>query len=242
MTDLPPLPPTPEDEDAALAAEYVLRLLDPVEEAACAARADREPAFAALVAAWQADFAALDAGFVPVVPPAALRGRIEAALFGRPPSILARLWDSAGFWRAATALALVGLVAVTALGPRVGLLAPPSLEAPRLVSAVQPVGSDVSLLALYEPGAATLEFSRVAGTVQPGRDLQLWLVTPGEPAPASLGLVPASGRFSAPLAPELVARLARGGGEIHVSDEPAGGSPTGLPTGALLASGEIREI
>ena len=43
----------PEDPDGALAAEYVLRLLDPAEEAACAARVAREPAFAAEVGRWQ---------------------------------------------------------------------------------------------------------------------------------------------------------------------------------------------
>ena len=41
-----------EPDDAALAAEYVLRLLDPTEEAACAARAAQDRAFAAEVARW----------------------------------------------------------------------------------------------------------------------------------------------------------------------------------------------
>ena len=53
MTDATDLPDLPDDPDAALAGEYVLRLLAPEEAAACAAREARDPAFAALVAAWR---------------------------------------------------------------------------------------------------------------------------------------------------------------------------------------------
>ncbi len=79
--DLPP-----DRRDSALAAEYVLRLLGPAEDAACVAREYSDPAFAAEVARWQAEFSALDGRFAPVRPPAALRGRIEARLFGARPS------------------------------------------------------------------------------------------------------------------------------------------------------------
>ena len=75
MSDPTILPDLPDDPDAALAAEYVLRLLDAEEEAACAARVARDTAFAAEVARWQTAFAGLDAGFAPVTPPAGLRRR-----------------------------------------------------------------------------------------------------------------------------------------------------------------------
>lgn len=65
----------------------------------------------------------------------------------------------------------------------------------------------------------------------PGRDLELWLLPEGE-QPISLGLLPRSGtaerRLPADeLPPGEPAKLA-------VSVEPAGGSPTGLPTGSVI--------
>ena len=84
-----PLPDDlPDDPDAALAAEFVLRLLDPAEEAACRARADRDPAFAAEVARWQNDFSDLDGAFAPATPPARLHARVETEISAGPPAAL----------------------------------------------------------------------------------------------------------------------------------------------------------
>jgi len=100
MTDATDLPDLPDDPDAALAGEYVLRLLAPEEAAVCEAREARDPAFAALVAAWRRDLEPLDAAYAETAPPAALERRITERLFGAPPAPLARLWASAGLWRA----------------------------------------------------------------------------------------------------------------------------------------------
>ena len=226
----------PEDGAAVLAAEYVLRLLDPAAEAACAAREARDPLFAAEVDRWRQDFAGLDAAFMPVPPPAALRARVEAALFGAPPSALARLWGSVGLWRAVAAAATVAAIGFAVVRPPVAPEPRPSL-----VAAVQPVAGEVSLVALHAPGSESIEFRRLGGAAASGRSLELWILPMGETVPASLGLVPAGERFTATIPPAFAARVGEGTA-ILVSDEPAGGSPTGLPTGPVVAQGAITAL
>jgi anti-sigma-K factor RskA len=232
-------PDLPDDPDAALAAEYVLRLLDPAEEAACAARIARDPAFEAEVERWQQQFAGLDAAFAPVAPPARLRADVEARLFGRPPSLAARLWRSAALWRGVAAAAVLAAAVF-------GYLARPVPDAgvpvaPELVATVAPAVGDVQLVALLDREAGLLRFTRLAGDPAPGRSLELWILPEGESVPASLGLVPAEPRFAVPIPAGVAPRVGQGT-LILVSDEIEGGSPTGLPQGSVLASGAIAEL
>jgi anti-sigma-K factor RskA len=70
-------------------------------------------------------------------------------------------------------------------------------------------------------------------TLEAGRALELWAV-PAEGAPRSLGLV------SAERGASLVrAGLLQGVAAFAVSLEPAGGSPTGAPTGPILSVGKL---
>ena len=230
------LPDLPDDPDAAVAAEYVLRLLDPGEEAACAVRAAREPAFAAEVARWEAVFAGLDSEFAAVAPPVGLRGRVEGAVFGAPPSLAERIWRSAALWRGVAAAAVAAAVAIGVFG------LPGQRQAlPELVATVAPTVGDVQLVALLDREAGVLRFTRVAGNAPPGQSLELWLLPEGETVPASLGVVPAEVRFAVSLPAALAGRVAPGTA-ILVSQEAEGGSPTGLPQGPVLASGAISEL
>ena len=226
----------PEEPDVGLAAEYVLRLLDPAEEAACAARVQRDRGFAAEVEAWQARLSGLDDAYVAVAPPAGMRARIEERLFGREPSLAARLWASAGLWRAVAAAAVVAAVAV-------GLVdrPTPGPQQPDLVATVAPTVGEVQLVALLDRDAGVIRFTRLAGEAAAGRSLELWLLPEGETVPASLGVVPADARFTVPIPAGFAARVGPGA-EILVSDEAAGGSTTGLPQGAVLAGGAISEL
>ena len=65
-----------------------------------------------------------------------------------------------------------------------------------------------------------------------GKALELWIL-PAEGNPVSLGLLPASGEQRRELSAAQRAALA-GAKQLAVSLEPAGGSPTGLPTGPVL--------
>jgi anti-sigma-K factor RskA len=227
----------PDDPDAALAAEYVLRLLDPAEEADCAARVARDPAFAAEVARWQAAFAALDAEFAEQAPPARVLEGTEARLFGRPPSLAARLWGSVGLWRGVAAAAVVAAVAAGLLGrPWPGEEARPLVAT---VAPAAPAADTVQLVALLDREAGLLRFTRIAGAAPSGSSLELWVMPEGATAPASLGVVPAQARFSVPVPAGMAVSP---GTAILVSMEAEGGSPTGQPQGPVMAQGTIAEL
>ncbi len=222
--------------DAALAAEFVLRLLDPAETAACAAREAADPGFAAEVARWRADLLPLDAGFALAPPPAALRGRIEARLFpdAAQPSALARLWGSVGLWRglAATSAAVAVWLAVAPRPPDPELVA-------ELIAALAPREGGGEFVASFDPATGAVTVTRLLGAADQGRVLQLWALV--DQAPVSLGLLPATPRAEIVLPPELAARIGDGT-LVEVSEEPTGGSPTGRPTGTVLAAGFLRDI
>ena len=80
----------------------------------------------------------------------------------------------------------------------------------------------------------------------PARDVdrvfQLWML-PADGPPQSFGLLPVSGgdRARHELSPALLALL-QGAKGLAVSIEPAGGSPTGLPTGPVVYTAPIVEL
>lgn len=74
--------------------------------------------------------------------------------------------------------------------------------------------------------------SLIPRTVIAGRSLELWLLPDGG-KPVSLGLLPLDGNKTATL-PHAVAKLMVNSHTVAVSLEPAGGSPTGQPTGPIL--------
>lgn len=215
MTDDTPLTPT--EELDALAGEYVLGVLALPERLAAEARVKRDPAFAAAVARWEARFDGLNDGFAPVTPPAHLLGQIEARLFPPAPRPQRR-WLG---W------ALGGLAAA-ALGLAVVLFAPPATD-----TIVAELGSTETGLA-YEArhDGQMLRITRIAGTgPAAGQDHELWIIAPNA-APVSLGLLGDQAlqvEYPAPPA----------GWVLAVSVEPAGGSPTGAPTGPVILTAEI---
>lgn len=209
MTDSPL---TPQDDEDALAAEYVLGVQRLTDRLATETRINRDPAFAARVQDWENRFAGLNDEFIPTPPPDLLP-RIEARLFG---SAQRRGWR-AWLFGAATALALA-LVAM--------LLVPPG--PPRLVSVL------TSDMFQYEARFADerLTVTRVSGRPLPAEhSLQLWLIPP-EQAPVPLGLLTGA-EFTMPHSPPPP------GWVLAISLEPLGGSPTGAPTGPVLAAAPI---
>jgi len=70
-------------------------------------------------------------------------------------------------------------------------------------------------------------------TLQAGRSLELWAL-PASGAPRSLGLI--SARDASVVQRGRVSKDVTG---LAVSLEPAGGSPTGAPTGPVLFVGEL---
>jgi anti-sigma-K factor RskA len=234
MTGQPPY----DEDDCVLAGEYALGLLKPDAAAAFKARLSAEPELRALYATWAEDLAGLTDGIAPAAPPAGLQGRIEAHLFGntaarRPFAGLRGLgWLVGG----AVAAALALFVALNA-----GLLGqgPILPGAPDYTAQVAAEDGSLLILASYDVGAEALTIERRSGTAPEGRVLELWLIA-GEDAPVSLGVLPDDGAARIDVDAALGARLP--GGVLAISDEPPGGSPTGAPTGSVLATGAVTPI
>jgi anti-sigma-K factor RskA len=212
MTDTPL---TPQEEDDALAAEYVLGVQDMAERAKVEARIKADPAFAARVAQWETRLSGMNDGF-PETPAPNLLPQIEARLFPAQPRPARR----GLFWLLAPLAAALALAAIFFLTPRDAVL----------VATLQT--EDAALAYEARHLGQTLTVTRVAG--QPaaaGQVHELWIIAP-DAAPVSLGLL-ADGPLTVqyPMPPR--------GWTLAVSIEPAGGSPTGAPTGPVIIATEI---
>jgi anti-sigma-K factor RskA len=70
-------------------------------------------------------------------------------------------------------------------------------------------------------------------TLSQAQSYELWVLPKGGGNPVSLGLLPREGRLERELSSAQRALLLAAG-QVAVSVEPAGGSPTGLPTGPVV--------
>lgn len=215
MTDQPL---SPRDDDEALAGDYVLGTLDFAERLSVEARIKTDPGFARMVQAWENRLSGLNDAYAPVEVRNLLPG-IEARLFPAPPKRRFGAWLAGAL--AAGALAVLALVALPILSPPAGPV-------------VAVLGEDaLRFEARFRDG--TLEVTRVAGAAAPvGQVQELWIIAP-DAAPVSLGLLQeAALSVPYPTLPQ--------GWTLAVSLEPAGGSPTGAPTGPVLAAGVVGDL
>ena len=95
-------------------------------------------------------------------------------------------------------------------------------------------------LAVYDAAHHEVGLSHVAGERAAGKDFQLWMIE-GKNAPVSMGVIPTGPTVHIELTPALQQKLAQGA-VLAISVEPAGGSPTGQPTGPVVATGDLKSI
>lgn len=220
------------EDDRIRAAEYALGLLDEAEARAFEARLRDDPDLRAEYAAWSEHFAGLADG-ADVPPPAHVWQELESGLFGStqagPGRSRWRYWRG---WGLGAALAAMLAVLLLYLGP----FGTPTVPQADLVAYIEAESGDLRVLAGYDEATGQLEVSRVGGAPEPGRSFELWLIA-GDAAPVSLGVLPERERGVLSVPDALGPQMA--GATLAISDEPAGGSPTGQPTGAVLAAGQV---
>ena len=133
----------------------------------------------------------------------------------------------------AAAAALIAFAVMQA-----GLLSPGATPEYR----AEVAAADQSLLftAEFDNESGSLSLTRVAGQAAPGRSLEIWLIA-GDEAPVSVMVWPSDTETEEIVLPAPIA-AALPGGTFAISDEPEGGSPTGAPTGDVLATGQVVPI
>lgn len=239
---------SPPERDA-LAGEYVLGLLDGAEYTAAEHRLDTDRDFAASVERWRQHFFALDATARPIVPPVDLWPRIEAGLTGltqpaasaaatRPAtagsSRFADWWNNLFVWRGAafagalaTILLAVGLVGALDRAKRQPLMVAVLLTEGNAAAAVVNTFADgrVEMLPLQSID------------VPAGKALEIWTLWDRAVGPRSVGLIDRA--RSTPL---RLDNLPLGKDQLfEITLEPATGSPTGRPTGPIIAKGTTSQ-
>lgn len=226
-----------------LAAELALGLLEGEELLAARGLAASDRAFARAVSDWEERLAPLLAGIGEAEPPVALRQRILDAVVGEGESgTVVSLRRRLGFWKgvsaAATAIAASLALAVAYDWTR----APPAIDRPASVMVASLVSEDqvTIIAAAWRPEESNLAV--MPGAIQDpvGQDHELWVI-PADGTPRSLGLVDA-GRRRIAVPPALAPLLSQPNAVLALSVEPAGGSPTGLPTGPVVASGPLQKV
>ena len=227
-------------EERIDAAELALGLLEGQERVTALERVLADPEFAAELAWWRSRLEILHAEYEPAEPSAALAGRVEARIAAEagvtPATRNTRRWPwlVGGLAGGALAASLAALV-LTQTTP-----APTPVPSERqvqglLVAALVPAkGQEVApLAAVVDQGSGII---RVAAVETPrGRVAELWRIG-ADGVPRSLGLLAIGGATRLSLRP----RSGPGLGEtLAISIEPAGGSPTGAPTGPVVATGVL---
>ena len=227
----------------ALAAQYVTGTLRGGARRRFEALLPSHPTLRAAVDDWRSRLMPLTVVVRPEAPPAGTWARIEQRLWPESASAQAAMaqpwWRGLAFWRGASGLATVAAVGLGLL------LANPGPQAPPVVVVLQ--GTEAggpslgSIVASVSGDGRSLVAQPLQTVAMPaGRALELWAVPP-QGAPRSLGLISAQGatvikRDKLPqtlMDPLNTAALA-------VSVEPAGGSPTGVPTGPVVFAGKLQ--
>lgn len=220
------------DDIDMVAGEYVLGTLDDAERRAFQRRLLTDPASVAAVAMWRERLSPLLLTVPDAAPPAALWPRIEA---GSAPANdnRVRRWQIATVAAALIALVTSGLALRPAPKP-----APQPIVAQRpllqSVAALSESGGAPALLVTYDQATKMMKVTPVNVAPRPGHSMELWVIA-GKAAPRSIGLMPDEGATELDrMALDLQQPMT-----IAVSVEPHGGSPTGLPTGPVVYSGQM---
>ncbi|MCP3054001.1 anti-sigma factor [Aurantimonas marianensis] len=234
-----------ERDDADVAAEYVLGVLDGATRRSLERRAAKDPAFGAEIDAWAERLGPLAAAVPPAEPPAGLWPRIAADLdrVTRRPAgrseprgrRVSALWQWLGI--GAMGLAAASLAALILVAGQ-DLRAPVAADGTLTATLASDTGTPL-VTVVIDMNTATATLIPVAGAAEPGRVPELWLLPAGGGAPRSLGLI----TMERPLRVVLkTGELDAPATALAVSMEPEGGSPTGLPTGPVVASGPLNQI
>jgi anti-sigma-K factor RskA len=227
-----------EEGDKLVAAEYVLGVLSLADRRQAQQRLTHDQAFAEEVAFWEERLGAFADAVVPVAPPERAWTRLARAIRAPDPSTAREsLWQSLIFWRS-FAIGSAALAAAS-IGALTFIEISPAPRAPMLATLGASSGQPTFVAAINAGGTNLLVVPAALLTSDP-RAMELWLIPAGD-KPHSLGLIEPGRPVRLDVPRDLVARIGADAA-LAVSMEPPGGSPTGQPTGPVIASGKLTSL
>ncbi|SAL66129.1 Anti-sigma-K factor rskA [Caballeronia arvi] len=237
------------NDDDLRCAEYALGVLDAQARAALEADMSRDPALQRTLDAWQQRLAPLADDIRPIEPPERVWTRIRHDLgFMTPqrsgPLARKRWWDNLSLWRwlaVSASVAALALLGTNLVWMRHAAQAPTTAAVPGeyIVASIARKDGLVHWTATVDLQRARVVITpTVRVTVPPNRTTELWLIPPNA-KPIALGVFPFDQPATLSLPPEIIAQM-NAQGVLAVSEEPPGGSPTGAPTGPVLATGQLH--
>jgi anti-sigma-K factor RskA len=245
---------TPADEgnDNLRYAEYVLGVLDADARAAVAQEVQTTDEAAAAVALWQRRLMPLSEQIASVTPGPYVWARIRDDLQLNAPAAAAPRQQNAGFWNnlvlwhwlgiGATAVAVALLAVIVTphqeAAPTVAQTPPPKALPGYMVATIQQDSGVIGWTATMDLDRGRMIVVPAAPSALPsGKAPELWLIPAGG-KPISVAMIRRDAPTTIELDPSLLAKLGPTSA-LAVSEEPVGGSPTGQPTGAVIAKGAI---
>ncbi|MGH8730785.1 MAG: anti-sigma factor [Burkholderiales bacterium] len=223
-----------------LAAEYVLGTMSARARRRFEINLKENPALRRAVAEWEERLTPLALAAPEVEPPSrvwhAIESRIRRGRQAKP-----SFWESLSFWRFSSlasglaALALLILVAVP-------VPVTPPADGTRMVVVMNDLNTrNPAMTVSWEPGKPGKRVMRIRviahADMAPGTAWELWMLPGEDQKPVSLGLITTHDAQTVVVPEPLAAKLDQAQG-LAMSVEPAGGSPTGLPTGPVLYAGQ----
>lgn len=224
-------------------AEYVLGVLDADLRAEVAREVETSGEAATAVALWQRRLMPLADSIAHVVPAPYVWARIHHALGLDTPTRTqpksSGLWNNLPLWHwlglgaSAVAVALLVVVSLPRRTPT-----PAVVNASYMAATIQQDNGSTGWTAAMDPQHARMVVVPATPIAfAAGRAPELWLIPAGG-KPIPVGMIAHDRPTTIALDAALVARLGPTA-VLAVSVEPIGGSPTGQPTGAVVAKGAI---
>ena len=232
------------DDINALAAEYVLGTLTAAERDGVTMLRVREPALDAAIVAWENRLGPMIALVREVTPPPQLLQRIRERIkpagnvidFNPQKAALMRRalsWRNAAIGMTALAASFAGV-----LGWREAVRTP---MASTYVAVLQAGQSSPALLLTVDTAKQMFAVRALTKPSEQGKSYELWLLHDKLPQPKSLGVVPDGDMEVRAVNDSGIDRSMFMNATFAVSLEPAGGSPTGQPTGPVLFTGKLYQ-
>lgn len=233
----------------ALAAEFVLGTLPDAERRAVNVRRRDDQQLDAAIQRWEQRLSPMLDAVPPVAPPKTLFNQITSQIADRTHarrdasvipldqhlktvSSKTRSWKFATAASSAIAASLAGFIIVS--GPASKPMSP------KYVAVLQEESTSPAFLMSIDMKSHMCAIKTVISPPSSDKSYELWMVHKSWSKPRSLGLVAQNDMEMMPMSPDIEPDLYMDA-TFAVSLEPAGGSPTGQPTGPVMYAGRLMQ-